>query len=592
MCTPHWKTVYYLTSTNPLTRVTRKFLTACSIIVFLSGCETGRKVPPGWQYPLDAPAAEALHAMVASTSALATNVGVAAMREGGNAADAAIATAFALAVTHPSAGNIGGGGFIVARFGDSVTVALDFREKAPGAARREMFMDPQGQIVRRSTSGHLSAGVPGTVQGMWELHKKFGSRPWAELIAPAIKLAEEGFVVDERMTASIQEDSSKFARYPASMAMFLPGGRPLEAGKVWKNPELGSTLRRIAAEGPAGFYGGKTADLLVAEMQRGGGLITREDLKSYSAVWRTPITFTYRGHTFYSMPPPSSGGIALAMIGHILEGYDLDRAGWHSPQAIHLTAEAMRRAFADRNTYLGDPEFVKIPLDKLLSQEHAAERRASIRIDRATPSTELTVSEAPRVSEPMHTTHFSVVDDHGNAVAMTTTLNLGYGSGVVVPGAGFLLNNEMDDFAAKPGSPNAFGLVQGEANAIAPGKRMLSSMSPTIMLDSLGKVCLVTGAAGGPRIITSVFQVISNIVDFHLSLPAAMNSPRIHEQDFPDRIGCEEHGFLPATLEALRAMGHVIKEEENQSSVSTIYRSKGVWQGMAEPRGEGSARGY
>ena len=569
----------------------RSFFSLLLLLVTLGGCESARRVPPQWEHPLDIPVAEGEHGMVASTAQSATRVGVAVLRSGGTAVDATIATAFALAVVHPSAGNIGGGGFLIARIGDSMSVALDFREKAPRAAHRNMYLTPRGDLNGSSTLGHLAAGVPGCVRGLWEFHKKFGTRPWAELIAPAIRLAREGFTVDQRLHESISADSARFVDYPGSSALFLPDGRPPEIGVLWKNPDLAAILERIAKRGPDGFYTGATADLIVAEMRRGGGLITHQDLKEYVAVWRDPIVFSYRGHTIFSMPPPSSGGITMAMIGNILEGYDLKAAGWHSAESMHFLAEAMRRAYADRNFYLGDPEYVAIPTAMLLSKEYAARRRMTILPDRATPSSEVLPGSGSLTLEHPQTTHFSVADDRGNAVAMTTTLNLAYGSAVTVTGAGFLLNNEMDDFAAKPGAPNVYGLVQGEANAIAPGKRMLSSMTPTIVLDPNGAVVIVTGAAGGPRIITSVFQVISNLIDYHLPLSAAMNGPRIHQQHLPDRIGCERHGFDRSTLDRLRSMGYTIKEEENESSVTTIVRAQNLWQGMAEPRGEGSAEG-
>jgi len=530
--------------------------------------------------------------MVASTAPLASQVGVEVLKEGGTAVDAAVATAFALAVVHPAAGNIGGGGFIVARIGDSMTVALDFREMAPSAARRSMYLDSTGRQVVSSTLGHRSAGVPGSVAGLREFHARYGTRPWADLLAPAIRLAAGGFVVDERLHASISEDSARLVRYPASAALFLPGGKPLATGTVWKNPELAATLQRIADAGSEGFYAGRTADLLIAEMRSGGGIITHEDLRAYRSVWRTPIAFRYRGHTIYSMPPPSSGGITLAMIAGILEAYDLSAAGWPSATSIHLVAEAMRRAYADRNHYLGDPEFVAIPEQLLLSSAYAAQRRSTISADRATPSNEVGYGDLTAPVDPPHTTHFSVADDHGNAVAMTTTLNLGYGSAVTVTGAGFLLNDEMDDFAARPGSQNVFGLVQGEANAIAPGKRMLSSMSPSIVLDTAGHVLMVTGGAGGPRIITGVFQVISNILDHHLPLDSAMLAPRIHHQHLPDRLDVDEGTIAPATLEGLRTMGYTVRETPPGSTISTILRTHGVWQGMAEPKGKGRAEGY
>lgn len=556
------------------------------------GCELSRKFAVQRRDVEEPLLAEGRLGMVASTAPLASQIGAEILKSGGTAVDATVATAFALAVVHPSAGNIGGGGFIVARIGDSLTVALDFRETAPASASREMFLDGTGEQVVSSTLGHRSAGVPGTVAGLWEFHRRFGTRPWAELLAPAIRLAREGFTIDERLQVSIRADSARFSQFTASAELFLPGGRPPGVGVLWKNPDLGDALERIAMEGSKGFYAGKTADLLVAEMKRGGGLITHADLRAYRAIWRTPVLFRYRGHTIFSMPPPSSGGITLAMIGNILEGYDLTASGWPSVRTIHLLLEAMRRAYADRNHYLGDPDFVPIPESLLVSTAYAEKRRSTIRTDRATPSHEIGYGRTSPVVDPLHTTHFSIVDGHGNAVAMTTTLNLGYGSAVLVRGAGFLLNDEMDDFAARPGARNVFGLVQGEANAIAPGKRMLSSMSPAIVLDSADHVLMVTGGAGGPRIISGVFMVISNVLDHHLPLESAMISPRIHHQHLPDTLEVDEGALAPAVLEDLRAMGHAVKETPPGSSLSTILRVNGAWVGMAEPAGKGRAVGY
>ncbi len=567
----------------------------CAAVVLaftLASCELPGKLAVDRHDGQEPLVAEGRQGMVATTAPLASQVGAEILGEGGTAVDATVATAFVLAVVHPSAGNIGGGGFIVARIGDSLTVALDFREAAPASAGRNMFLDGTGKQVVSSTLGHRSAGVPGTVAGLWEFHQRFGTRPWAELLAPAIRMAREGFAIDERLQGSIRADSARFSLYPTSAALFLPGGRPPEVGLLWKNPDLASALERIAAEGPRGFYAGPTADLLVAEMKRGGGLITHDDLRAYRAIWRTPVLFRYRGHTIFSMPPPSSGGITLSMIGNILDGYDLTASGWNSVKTIHLLAEAMRRSYADRNHYLGDPDFVPIPESLLVSTAYAADRRSTIRPDRATPSREVGYGKTSRAVDPPHTTHFSIVDGHGNAVAMTTTLNLGYGSAVLVGGAGFLLNDEMDDFAAHPGTQNVFGLVQGEANAIAPGKRMLSSMSPAIVLDSAGRVLMVTGGAGGPRIISGVFQVISNVLDHHLPLDSAMISPRIHHQHLPDTLEVDKGAFAPAILEHLRAMGHAVKETPPGSSISTILRVNGVWLGMAEPAGKGKAVGY
>jgi gamma-glutamyltranspeptidase/glutathione hydrolase len=578
------------------------YLPICTLTISLlgvQGCLPAHRqtadrgsIPQEWPFRADSGATPATRGAVVSDEPLASNVGVDVMRDGGNAADAAVATAFALAVTMPEAGNIGGGGFLVLRMNDGTTAALDFREKAPMAARRDMYLDDQGRPTDRSITGHLAAGVPGSVAGLWEVHRKFGRLPWARLVEPAIRLAERGFPVSQDFEGSIKIDSARLVQFPASAALFFENGHPLVIGTRWRNPDLGATLRRIADRGPAGFYEGETAELMLKEMKRGKGLITADDLKQYTAVWRTPVEALYRGYRIISMPPPSSGGITLASIAHMLEGFDLHAMGWHSPAHIHHVVEAMRRAFADRNILLGDPDFVSIPQDSLISVAYAARRRADIDPYHATPSHKVAPGIAIARHESMHTTHFSVADSSGNVVALTTTINLGFGSAVTVTGAGFLLNNEMDDFASKPGSPNVFGLVQGEANAIAPGKRILSSMSPTIVLDRSGSPLLVTGASGGPRIITAVFQVVSNVVDFDMDISAAVTAPRFHHQHLPDTILFEQSGFHPEDLETLRTMGHAAKEIHRLAIAPSIMRREKTWYGMADPRSGGAAAGY
>lgn len=525
--------------------------------------------------------------MVSSDATLATKVGQEVLASGGNAVDAAIATAFALAVVMPSAGNVGGGGFLVARMG-GVAYALDFREKAPAAAKRDMFLDKDGKPTGDSRRGHRSAGVPGSVAGLWAAHQKLGSKTkaWADLVAPAIRLADEGFVVDEAFAKVVSDSTKRLSEHPASAKLFLPGGKPLEAGSTWKNPDLAAVLRRIAENGPDGFYKGRTAELLVAEMKRGKGLITRADLEAYEAKWRTPIEFSYRGHRIVSMPPPSSGGVTLGMLCGLLEGYDLGKRAWHSPEHLQLVFEAMRRAFAARNASLGDPDFVQNPVDRLLSREWLDAQRATIRPGRATPSSE--IGRATASGSGPHTTHFSVVDGAGNAAALTTTVNHWFGAGITVAGAGFVLNNEMDDFAVEPGTPNSFGLVQGEPNLIEPGKRMLSSMTPTIVTAPDGKVVLVTGAAGGPTIITAVFQILSNVLDFGFDAATAVNAPRFHHQHLPDAVVYEKAGAEPPLLEALRAMGYELRERGHLADAPTIGRGPGGWIGAPEPRRRGA----
>ena len=530
------------------------------------GCTPVDTAPPAavafadtWRYSADAPPVRATQGMVVTTDAYASRVGVDVLRAGGNAVDAAVATQFALAVVNPEAGNIGGGGFLVLRMADGTEAALDFREKAPLAATRDMFLDAAGNVTDRSVLGHLASGVPGSVAGMWEAHQRFGTLLWADLVQPAIDLAN-GVEMTERMWASLDSQEEALARVPATAAAFLPGGAPPAVGDTFRQPDLARTLTRIREHGPDGFYRGETADLLVAEMERGGGLITHADLEDYDAVWRDPVRFTYRGHTVLSMPPPSSGGVTVAEIANMLELYDLGGLGWESAERIHLYAEAARRAFSDRNALLADPDFVDVPVTRLTSREYAAERGATIDRTRATPSAE--VGPGLEVAESESTTHYSVVDAAGNAVAVTTTINSWYGSMVTVPGAGFVLNNEMDDFTAKPGVPNQFGLVQGSANAIEPGKRMLSAMTPTIVLAPNGALRLVLGSPGGSTIITTVFQVLSNVLDHGMNVAQAVNAPRVHHQHLPDRIQVEYGGLHPDVIAALEALGHDVQVRE------------------------------
>jgi gamma-glutamyltranspeptidase/glutathione hydrolase len=450
-----------------------------------------------------------------------------------------------------------------------------------------MFLNADGKPKPEASDGIKSVGVPGSVAGLWELHRTLGSKKktWAELLAPAIKLAEEGIVVDDGFAFTLEGAGKRLKAHPTSAALFFPGGAPLAKGSTWKNPELAAVLKRIE-KGPAGFYEGPTAAAIVAQMKEEGGYITAADLKAYKAKWRKPIEFTYRGYKITSMPPPSSGGVTLAMITHILQGYELGKLGFQSPEQLHYVFEAMRRAYAARNAKLGDPDFVKMPLDELLSDAWANEQRATIKPDRATPSSE--IATKPASGTGPHTTHFSVVDGNGDVVALTTTVNWWYGSGVTVKGGGFVLNNEMDDFASVPGTANGFGLVQGEANAIAPGKRMLSSMTPTIVTGPDGKVALVLGAAGGPTIITAVFQELSGVVDSGLDIGAAVGAPRFHMQHLPDEVVYERYGLPEATAKRLEAMGYTMKEREHIADAPGIGRVGSEWLGVAEPRRPGA----
>jgi gamma-glutamyltranspeptidase/glutathione hydrolase len=524
--------------------------------------------------------------MVVSAHPLASQAGLDILKQGGNAIDAAVAVAFALAVVLPDAGNIGGGGFIMHRTAGGEVTALDYREAAPSAATHDMYLDSAGNPTDKSVVGHLAAGVPGSVAGLHAAWKRYGSLPWATLIAPAIRLAQ-GHVIDSARSREIAGDRELLAQFPASRAQFLVRDSAPVPGTMWKQPDLVRTLQLISDSGPDVFYRGQVADLIVAEMQRGGGLITKDDLRGYRAKWRAPVQLSYRGHTVYSMPPPSSGGVTMGEILNILEGYDTLPA-FGTPAYVHLVTEAMRRAFIDRNRWLGDPDFVDMPIDRLLSKSYAATLRSQIDPDHATPT-------PPQVTggEAMHTTHYSIVDAMGNAAAVTTTLNGGFGSGVTVTGAGFLLNNEMDDFASAPGKPNMYGLVQGEANAIAGGKRMLSAMTPSIVLDSSGSLEMVVGTPGGPTIITSVAQVILNVLDQRMSLADAVAAPRIHHQALPDQTYYEHGGLGAATVRALQAMGHTMEQRRGHSGIiAAIQKTAGGWVGVADPRYAGGALGY
>jgi gamma-glutamyltranspeptidase/glutathione hydrolase len=548
------------------------------------------KFPAGWPYAPGAGAVVGANGMVSTDAALGSKVGTEILAAGGNAVDAAIATAFALAVVHPAAGNLGGGGFMVARV-DGKAYALDFRETAPGAATAAMYIGVDKKPTSGSRTGHMASGVPGSVAGLWEAHQKLGSKSktWADLIAPAIKLAEEGIIVTEALASTLTDSRmlDRLRANEASASLFYPGGVALTVGSRWKNPDLAVVLRRIADKGPAGFYEGPTAEAIAAEMKRGGGIITTDDLKGYRAKWRDPIEFTYRGQKIVSMPPPSSGGVTLAMICHIVEGYELGKMGWHSPNELHFVFESMRRAYVARNQKLGDPDFVSLPISDLLSDSWAKGQRASIKDDKATPTIELRPEGAGSGGDGPHTTHFSVVDAKGNAVGLTTTLNWWFGSGVGIPGAGFLMNNEMDDFAAKPGTANSYGLVQGEPNAIAPGKRMLSSMTPTIVTGPDGAVRLVLGAAGGSTITTTVFNILSNVVDFGQDVSTAVNAPRFHMQDFPDQVAFEKGGLEDDLKRALEAMGYKMVPRDHIADAPGIGRGPSGWIGAMEPRRSG-----
>jgi gamma-glutamyltranspeptidase/glutathione hydrolase len=510
--------------------------------------------------------------MVVSQSDIASQIGFEVIRGGGNAVDAAVATAFAMAVTHPTAGNIGGGGFLVFRSAKGEATTFDFREAAPAGSHPEMWLVDGKYDSQLHHNSHRAVGVPGTVAGLHLAWKTLGSKPWKELVDPAVRLARDGFELSDGLARSLERTLSSFKRYPASLAQFSKNGTPYQAGEIFKQPDLARTLQRIADQGPAGFYEGETAALIEKEMKANNGLITREDLKNYQAKQRAPIRGTYRGFEVIGMPPPSSGGIAVQMMLNILEGYDLKAAGSGSAQNLHLIAEAMRRAFAERAQHLGDPDFVKtMPIDRLISKDYATQLRRTINPSQASKSSPTSFSWT---SESQETTHFSVVDAQRNAVALTYTLEAGYGSKIVVPGAGFLLNNEMGDFNAGPGLTNETGLIGTDPNLARPGKRMLSSMSPTIISKD-GRLFMVTGTPGGRTIINTVLMTILNVIDFGMNAQEAVDAGRMHHQWLPDRITFEDFGFSPDTIAILKKMGHTVQQGGNQGTAQVIvYNEK------------------
>ena len=512
--------------------------------------------------------ARAKNGMVVSQDAIASQVGVDVMKIGGNAVDAAVATAFALAVTHPTAGNIGGGGFLVYRPAAGEPIVYDFREMAPKKSSDTMWLDENREYSHeRHALSHLSIGVPGTVAGLHLAWKERGSLSWERLMKPAIRLAHDGFKVTDGLARSLEAVMERIGKYPATRAQFTKDGAPYQNGDALRQPDLARTLSRIAENGPAGFYEGKTAELIEKEMIANGGLITREDLKAYRAKKRVPIRGTYRGHEIISMPPPSSGGVALVEMLNILEGYDLASEGFGSARNMHRMAEAMRRAYSDRARHLGDPGFnPSMPIERLTSKDYAAELRRTIELDSASKSSPESFDWP---SESSETTHFSVVDSERNAVSLTYTLEYGYGSGVVVPGAGFLLNNEMGDFNAVAGLTNESGLIGTQPNLVEPGKRMLSSMTPTIVAKD-GRLFMVTGSPGGRTIINTVLQTILNVVDHGMNAQEAVDAGRIHHQWLPDRIDYERLGFSPETLNILRWLGHDLRETNSQGAAQVI----------------------
>jgi gamma-glutamyltranspeptidase/glutathione hydrolase len=534
----------------------------------------------------------ARHGMVVAQEARATRIGVDILQQGGNAVDAAVATGFALAVTYPRAGNIGGGGYMVIHLADrNLDTAIDYRETAPAATTRDVFLDERGEAdPRKSRDSALAVGVPGSIAGLALAHAKYGSGKFtlAQLIAPAIALARDGIPVEDDIADSLPRSQARLAQWPATVKIFFADNRPLAAGATLVQRDLADTLAAVARDGPRAFYEGAIADRIAAAVRAAGGLMTRDDLKSYRALERAPVRGRYRGYDVVSMPPSSSGGVILIEMLNILDGYPNLAAD--DGRRLHLMVEAMKLGYADRAAFLGDPASVELPLARLTSKKYAAELRARIDLARARPAREIPAGIAlPREGD--NTTHFSVVDRFGNAVSNTTTLNFSYGLGLVAEGTGVLLNNELDDFAAKPGTPNAFGLIGGEANAPGPGKRPLSSMTPTIVLKD-SKPFLVTGSPGGSRIITAVLQVIVNVIDRKLPIAEAVGQPRLHHQWWPDEV-VVERGFSPDLIRALEARGQRVVEGLPPTSANSILVTPAGFVGAADNRTRGAlAAGY
>lgn len=573
-----------------------------SVLFLTYSCKTGPKTDIAGKatapYSIEK-SVTAKKAGIASAHPAATKIGLDIMKMGGNAVDAAIATQFALAVCYPVAGNIGGGGFMVYRTADGSTDALDFREMAPGSAHRDMYLDKEGNVISGlSINGHLAAGIPGAVDGMIRAFDKYSKlKNWAALIQPSIDLAAKGVVLTENEAEGLNRTKERFLKYNTRPTRFVSNREWQEGDKLYQ-PELARVLTSIRDKGRAGFYEGWVADSIVAEMKRGNGIITHEDLKSYRAEWRKPLIGDYRGYTIISMPPSSSGGVALIQLLNSIEPYPLGSYGFQSKEAVHLMVEAERRVYADRATHLGDADFYDVPVKGLMSKAYNQRRMADYDPTNASKSSDIKAGTPP-VEESEQTTHFSIVDAEGNAVSLTTTINTGYGSKVVVGGAGFLLNNEMDDFSSKPGTPNFFGLVGNEANSIQPGKRMLSSMTPAIIAKD-GQLKLVVGTPGGSTIITSVFQTIVNVLDFGMDANDAVQAPRFHHQWLPDNIQYEPDCMSADVIESLKQMNHTVIPRGSITGgdgyigrVEAIIRnSDGSLQIAADKRGDDSAMGY
>ena len=567
-------------SAGKIVYITRKAPRMKVLLALLPFLLLGCRDTPAVDYAAQKEATYAT-AAVAGPHPLATRVATDVLRRGGNAIDAAVAMQFAMAVVFPRAGNIGGGGFLVYRGADGERLALDYRERAPAAASRDMYLDSLQNVVEGlSTRGHLAVGVPGTVAGIAAMHERLGSLPWAELVAPAIAYARDGYRLSESEVERIKRYHADFVELNTSTPF---SDSTLGAGAQVKQPELATSLARIQSAGAPGFYRGETAELIVAEMQRGGGLITLEDLAVYAPTWREPVAQEYGEYTVLSMPPSSSGGVALAQMLAMVEPYPLDSFGFQRLRSVQVIAEAMRRAYADRAEYLGDADYYPVPVDSLLATEYLGRRMGDFRWDSASTSRQIAAGEVA-MKETFETTHLSIVDSLGNAVSITTTLNGNFGSKVMVDGGGFFLNNEMDDFSAKPGVPNMFGLVGKEANAIQPGKRMLSSMTPTIV-ERDGQLFLVLGAPGGSTIITAVLQTFLNVAEYGMPLAEAVAAPRFHHQWLPDEILYEADGLRNGVRDSLRALGYTLREVNSMAVIKAVQvLPDGTLRAAADPR--------